>query len=206
MKELQIIQAKLKAPKGQYNAFGKYKYRSAEDILEAVKPIYLEQNCILTISDSIELIGDRYYVKATARLTNSEGAYFEASAYAREDLTKKGMDESQITGSTSSYARKYALNGLFAIDDNKDSDYTNTHGKDASNGTPATSNANPAPQSAPPVDETDLAIAIDELRRCRSNEELAKAYNNWKGFMTNPKFKAVVQEMGAKYPSPNKKQ
>lgn len=200
MKELQIIQAKLKAPKGQYNAFGKYKYRSAEDILEAVKPIYIEQNCILTISDSIELVGDRYYVKATARLTNSEGAYFEASAYAREDLTKKGMDESQITGSTSSYARKYALNGLFAIDDNKDSDYTNTQGKDASNGTPANSNANPAPQSASPVDEAQLAIAIDDVMRSKGRPQISESRKNWACFVGNPKFDEAVKIMCLKYP------
>jgi hypothetical protein len=200
MKELQIIQAKLKAPKGQFNAFGKYKYRSAEDILEAVKPIYIEQNCVLTISDSIELIGDRYYVKATARLTNSEGAYFEASAYAREDLTKKGMDESQITGSTSSYARKYALNGLFAIDDNKDSDYTNTHGKDASNGTSATANANTAPQSAPPVDEAQLAIAIDDVMRSKGRPQIGEARKNWGCFVGNPKFDEAVKIMCLKYP------
>lgn len=126
--ELSRIQKELKAPKGQFNKFGNYKYRSCEDILEAVKPLL--GDCCLTISDDIVLIGDRFYVKATARLALSNEDYIENSAFAREALDKKGMDESQITGASSSYARKYALNGLFAIDDTKDADATNTHGKD----------------------------------------------------------------------------
>lgn len=125
--ELSRIQKELKAPKSQFNKFGNYKYRSCEDILEAVKPLL--GNCCLTISDNIVLIGDRYYIKATARLALSNEDFIENSALARESLDKKGMDESQITGASSSYARKYALNGLFAIDDTKDADATNTHGK-----------------------------------------------------------------------------
>ena len=121
MKQLIEIQKELKAPKGQYNSFGKYKYRSAEDILEAVKPLLHKYGCLLTLSDEIVLIGDRYYVKATARVTDGEEAA-QTIAYAREDLDKKGMDGSQITGTASSYARKYALNGLFLIDDTKDAD------------------------------------------------------------------------------------
>ena len=126
MKELQIIQSKLKAPKGNYNSFGKYKYRSAEDILEAVKPLLNEENCVLTLSDEIVQVGDRYYIKATCTLVNSDGQIVETSAFAREEETKKGMDASQITGTASSYARKYALNGLFCIDDTKDADALNT--------------------------------------------------------------------------------
>ena len=125
MKELQIIQAKLKAPKGQYNAFGKYKYRSCEDIVEAVKPLLNENKCILTMSDELVLIGDRYYIKATATLTNSEWATVTTTGYAREEESKKWMDWSQVTWASSSYARKYALNWLFAIDDWVDSDKTN---------------------------------------------------------------------------------
>lgn len=121
MKKLIAIQSELKAPKGQYNSFGKYKYRSAEDILEAVKPICVKHEVLLTLTDSIELIGERYYIKATARVTDGKESV-EATAYAREDLDKKGMDGSQITGTASSYARKYALNGLFCIDDTKDAD------------------------------------------------------------------------------------
>lgn len=125
MKELQSIQSKLKAPKSQYNKFGKYPYRSCEDILEAVKPLLAEEKCTLTISDDITMIGDWIYVKATATLTNESGAKEQTTAFAREEAVKKGMDAAQITGSTSSYARKYALNGLFCIDDTKDPDTTN---------------------------------------------------------------------------------
>ena len=129
MKELKIIQEKLSVPKNQMNDFGKYKYRSCEDILEAVKPLLNETNTTLTISDEIVNIGERYYIKATVSL-NGSGESVSCTAYAREPQTKKGMDEAQITGSTSSYARKYALNGLFCIDDTKDPDATNKHGKD----------------------------------------------------------------------------
>lgn len=115
------IQHKLKAPKGQYNSFGKYNYRSCEDILESVKPLLKEHNLALLIDDEIVQIGERYYVKATAKITDGR-EIVSATAYAREPDTKKGMDESQITGATSSYARKYALNALLCIDDTKDAD------------------------------------------------------------------------------------
>ena len=128
MKELMSIQKSLKAPKNQYNRFGGYAYRSAEDILEAVKPLLAKEGCTLTITDDIVMVGSRIYVQATATLKNANGETEETTAYAREPETKKGSDESQITGAASSYARKYALNGLFCIDDNKDSDVTNTHG------------------------------------------------------------------------------
>ena len=122
-KKLLLIQSELKAPKGQKNTFGNYKYRSCEDILESVKPLLLKNNTALHISDEIVLIGDRYYIKATATLTDIDSQlYVENIAYAREEETKKGMDGSQITGTASSYARKYALNGLFCIDDTKDAD------------------------------------------------------------------------------------
>lgn len=113
------IQAHLNAPKNQYNSFGKYKYRSCEDILEGVKPLL--KGLFLSISDEIVLIGDRYYVKATATITDGENSH-SASAMAREEENKKGMDSAQVTGATSSYARKYCLNGLFGIDDAKDAD------------------------------------------------------------------------------------
>lgn len=115
------IQHKLKAPKGQYNSFGKYNYRSCEDVLEGVKPLLKEHNLALLIDDEIVQIGERYYVKATAKITDGR-EIVSATAYAREPDTKKGMDESQITGATSSYARKYALNALLCIDDTKDAD------------------------------------------------------------------------------------
>ena len=135
MKEINIklmnIQQELKAPKGQYNSFGKYSYRSCEDILEAVKPLLKKEKVVLTISDELQYIGNRYYIKATATLIDTESdATISNSAYAREEETKKGMDGSQITGASSSYARKYALNGLFGIDDNKDSDTTNIQSKE----------------------------------------------------------------------------
>lgn len=135
MKEINIklmnIQQELKAPKGQYNDFGKYAYRSCEDILEAVKPLLKKEKVVLTISDELQYIGNRYYIKATATLIDTESeATISNSAYAREEETKKGMDGSQITGASSSYARKYALNGLFGIDDNKDSDTTNIQSKE----------------------------------------------------------------------------
>ena len=117
------VQAELKAPKGQYNSFGKYSYRSCEDILEAVKPLLKQNGLSLIIGDSVELIGERFYVKATARLVDVvDGNMIENSAFAREEQDKKGMDGSQITGTASSYARKYCLNGLFNIDDTKDAD------------------------------------------------------------------------------------
>lgn len=119
--KLLAIQTKLKAPKGQYNSFGKYSYRSAEDILEAVKPLNAEQGLLLTITDEIKEVGGRIYVVATATVSDGTDE-LKVSAFAREPENKKGMDESQITGATSSYARKYALNGLYAIDDNKDAD------------------------------------------------------------------------------------
>lgn len=118
------IQSELKAPKGQYNAFGKYKYRSAEDILEAVKPLLKKYSCKLTIMDEVQMVGERYYVKAIATISDGTQS-LSVSALARESDTKSGMDASQITGAASSYARKYAMNGLFAIDDTKDADALN---------------------------------------------------------------------------------
>ena len=124
LESLGKIQTELKAPKNQHNSFGNYNYRSCEDILEAVKPLLAREGLILKLEDELENIGDRYYIKATAYLYGSGGCLTNV-AYAREEDTKKGMDGSQITGASSSYARKYALNGLFLIDDNKDSDFTN---------------------------------------------------------------------------------
>lgn len=126
--KLSNIQNELKAPKGQFNKFGGYKYRSCEDILEAVKPLCKKYKTVLVLSDTLANIGERYYIQATARLTDieankeSEDTCISNTAYAREEENKKGMDGSQITGTASSYARKYALNGLFNIDDTKDAD------------------------------------------------------------------------------------
>lgn len=156
VKKLSEIQQKLKAPKNQFNKFGGYNYRSCEDILEAVKPIL--GNCVLTITDDIREVGGRVYVQATARLSDGSDVV-EVNALARESETKKGMDDSQITGAASSYARKYALNGLFCIDDNKESDQTNQH-KDQV------------------IDESQLAVIYDLLEKTDSDiEKFCKAFN-----------------------------
>ena len=152
------IQAKVKAPKGQFNSFGKYHYRSAEDILEAVKQVINPMGFYISISDSIIVQGDRFYVQATATLSNGTETY-TSTAFAREEESKKGMDGSQVTGASSSYARKYALNGLFALDDTKDSDATNTHGKEQ--------------QAKRPLDEVDLKSALTAVK---SIEELNQLY------------------------------
>lgn len=127
MKELQMIQAELKAPKSQTNKFGGYKFRSLEDINESVKPLLTKYNCTLVIYDEMVMLGDRFYIKATAVLKNESGDTEIGVGWARESLAKKGMDDSQITGTASSYARKYACNGLFCIDDTKDADTNQYH-------------------------------------------------------------------------------
>lgn len=134
MKELIAIQNELKAPKNLFNSFGNYKYRNLEGILEAVKPLLKKYNCTLVISDKVENVGDYNYITATAELSNADGERIVVSASARESVTKKGMDDSQITGTASSYARKYCVNGLFLIDDTKDADtdeYRNENDKRA---------------------------------------------------------------------------
>jgi hypothetical protein len=131
LEKLMNIQNELQAPKGQFNSFGKYSYRNCEDILEALKPLLLKYKCILNLTDEVIEKESRFYVKATAIIKDVESTDVETSVgWAREEENKKGMDGSQVTGASSSYARKYALGGLFAIDDNKDSDTTNTNGKE----------------------------------------------------------------------------
>lgn len=127
MKELIDIQSRLSVPKSLRNSFGNYNYRSAELILEALKPLLKENNCTLTINDDIVMVGDRTYIKATATIRNEKGETETTTAFAREPLSKKGQDDSQVTGAASSYARKYALNGLFCIDDTKDADALNVN-------------------------------------------------------------------------------
>lgn len=119
---LNLLRNELKAPKSQYNSYGKYKYRSLEDIQQAIKPLLVKFGGQLVLTDEIKLIGDRYYIEATATFTDNDGSKVTSKAYAREPANKKGMDESQITGTASSYARKYALNALFLLDDTKDAD------------------------------------------------------------------------------------
>ncbi len=176
MKALISIQSELKAPKGQYNSFGKYKYRSCEDILEAVKPLLNKHKCFLTISDDIVQMGDRFYIKATATLKSGD-EQVQVSALARESLTKKGMDDSQITGTASSYARKYALNGLFCIDDTKDADATNTH--DTQKAKPAISQAKPT---------TTLKQAISEIQSATTITQLTSIYNKYPNFQRETDF------------------
>jgi len=129
MNILQEIQSELKAPKGQKNNFGNYSYRSAEDILSAVKPLLQKHGAALILTDALQALEGRIFVKSTACLHHDGGTPFTADGFAEHAETKKGMDQAQITGSASSYARKYALNGLLCIDDTKDPDATNTHGK-----------------------------------------------------------------------------
>lgn len=163
------VQTQLKAPKNQYNIFGKYYYRSCEDITEAVKPLLAEENLVMTISDELILIGERYYVKATVTVIDGEtGEKHEVHAYAREAESKKGMDESQITGAASSYARKYALNGMFAIDDTKDSDATNTHEKNENN------NQN--------IDKQTIAAITSFIKRDEKAKDIAVSFLKTKGF------------------------
>lgn len=187
VQELVTIQRKLKAPKGQYNSFGKYKYRSCEDILESVKPILSECGCSLVISDEIIMVGNRIYIQATATLTNGKGEQVKATGMAREEETKKGMDASQVTGATSSYARKYALNGLFCIDDTKDADATNTHGQDAGKVQTAASAV-----SSQNVDDDDLSLALDEIKRATTTSRLTEIYNSYEGFRSVSKFMNVL--------------
>lgn len=181
MKELGIIQSSLNVPKGQFNAFGKYKYRSCEDILAALKPLLKQNDCTLTISDDIMQVGSRFYIKATASLTNSNGEQVTVTAFAREEDSKKGMDASQVTGAASSYARKYALNGLFAIDDTKDADALNVnpqYTQPVQTPFPPPQNAQQASQQ---LSQSDLfqAYAKPAIEQATTKEELVRIFNDY---------------------------
>lgn len=167
---LHKMQKELKAPKGQYNNFGKYKYRSCEDVVEAVKEV-LPEGCYLSMADEVQNIGDRFYVKATATLVGSDGQV-GAIAYAREPDAIKGMGESQITGTASSYARKYALNGLFAIDDTKDAD-TNEHKIEIDNDVREDATARFILSINEKLDKVE---SLKELETCLTDKEK----NDWK--------------------------
>lgn len=192
MKELIAIQSELKAPKSQFNKFGGYKYRKAEDILEAVKPLLNKQKCTLTITDDIVMVGNRIYVKATATIKSEKGEYETTTGWAREEETKKGMDGSQITGASSSYARKYALNGLFAIDDNADSDTTNdglhqetkqqTQTQQPAAQQPASSQYHPS----------DLNEGLGYLSRCVSKDNLLWVIQHYQPLCSNTQFMQAV--------------
>jgi hypothetical protein len=166
MMSISKIQSELKAPKNQYNTFGKYKYRSCEDIVEAVKPLLANYGYYLVMSDDVVSVNDRVYIKAICKVMENDKVISESSALAREPLTKKGMDDSQITGTASSYARKYALNGLFAIDDTKDADSMDNTS---------------APVAPPYVNVDDI---VKKITNTKSRDELMEVY------------KAVIQEVG----------
>ena len=189
MKELISIQSELKAPKSQYNKFGGYKYRKAEDILEAVKPLLAKQKCTLIITDDVVLIGNRIYVKATATIKNEKGECETTTGWAREEETKKGMDGSQITGASSSYARKYALNGLFAIDDNADSDTTNDGQNQASHQQAQTQARQPA---TPQYHTNDLNEGLAFLSRCVNKDNLVWVVQTYKPLTASPQFMQAV--------------
>ena len=195
MKELNTIQTRLNAPKDLRNSFGGYNYRSCESILEALKPLLAETNCTLTLVDEIVFIEGRFYVKATATLKNANGETESAVAYAREEESKKGMDASQLTGATSSYARKYSLSGLFCIDDNKDADATNTHGK-----TEKKEDKKGETKQEPLSNEDDVILqdAIQAAKDAKTASELTKV---WKDF--KPKFEHNEAFVNAIKSNPN---
>lgn len=198
MKELIAIQSELKAPKSQFNKFGGYKYRKAEDILEAVKPLLNKQKCTLTITDDVVLIGNRIYVKATATIKNEKGESETTTGWAREEETKKGMDGSQITGASSSYARKYALNGLFAIDDNADSDTTNDgqhqEAQQQAQTQRSTAQAAQAAQqpATPQYHTNDLNEGLAYLSRCVNKDNLVWVVQTYKPLTASPQFMKAV--------------
>lgn len=202
MKELITIQSELKAPKTQVNRFGGYKYRKAEDILEAVKPLLAKQKCTLIITDDIVMVGNRIYVKATATIKNEKGEFEETTGWAREEETKKGMDGSQITGASSSYARKYALNGLFAIDDNADSDTINTDQQDnhhlAAQQTAQTQqqqSQTTAQPAQPQYHPDNLAEALEMVKRCVNRDNIKWVMGTYMPLNSNPQF---MQALSAK--------
>ena len=189
MKELISIQSELKAPKSQFNKFGGYKYRKAEDILEAVKPLLAKQKCTLIITDDVVLIGNRIYVKATATIKNEKGECETTTGWAREEETKKGMDGSQITGTSSSYARKYALNGLLAIDDNQDSDTTNDGQHQAAQQQTQTQAQQTASQQ---FNSNDLNEGLAYLSRCANKDNLLWVIQHYQPLCSNAQFMQAV--------------
>lgn len=192
MKELMAIQSELKVPKSQFNKFGGYKYRKAEDILEAVKPLLAKQKCTLIITDDVVLIGNRIYVKATATIKNEKGECETTTGWAREEETKKGMDGSQITGASSSYARKYALNGLFSIDDNADSDTTNDGQHQEAQQQTQTQQPNTQQPASPQYHPSDLNEGLGYLSRCVSKDNLLWVIQHYQPLCSNAQFMQAV--------------
>jgi hypothetical protein len=173
MEALSKIQSELVAPKDLYNKFGNYYYRSAESILEAVKPLLVKNNAQLTVSDEVVIVGDRVYVKATATLTDGKETV-SVTAYAREPSEKKGMDSSQITGATSSYARKYALNGLFLIDDSKDADTEESKNESDARAKAGSSGSNTPKVQRPNYSSEQIAVMKKWTDGTFTDEELAE--------------------------------
>ena len=193
------IQGRLNVPKGQYNNFGNYRYRSCEDILAAVKPLLKEVGCVLTITDEVVMVGSRIYIKATAKLVNGGGEMVTTAAFAREEEAKKGMDGSQITGAASSYARKYALNGLFAIDDTKDADTLNnnpqyTQPAQAKQLAPQPAQQQPAQQqpAASELNETFNAYAKPAIEQARTAEDLTMIWEAYPYLQTQKMFVSAL--------------
>ena len=203
MEELIKIQTELKAPKNLYNSFGKYKYRNAEGIMEAVKPLLKKYNCYLTLCDDIYMIGDRYYLRATATFVNKEGKSVVVTALAREDDNKKGMDGSQITGTASSYARKYALNGLFLIDDTKDAD-TDEY-KVESEAKAKKANAQPSNELPQKLKDGLQKAAYEDAFRlinaAANRDELMKVWNTYVNLQKDNTFYQAVKHKGEKLKS-----
>lgn len=187
LNELVWIQSTLKAPKNQRNNFGGYNYRSCEDIMEAVKPLLKETNCSLTLSDDIVQVSDRIYVKSTATLKTPSGEMFQNTAFAREASSKKGMDESQVTGAASSYARKYALNGLFCIDDTKDADSLNTSKEYTQ---PVTKPQQTSVQS--PQQMMFTQAIQNEINACQDTNTLLTLWNKYPALWSNAQFSGAV--------------
>lgn len=177
-KKLATIQSRLKAPKNQYNSFGKYKYRSCEDILEALKPLANEQGCTITIEDSPIMVGEWHYIQATATLSDGYNSK-SVKAYARESETKSGMDASQITGTASSYARKYALNGLFAIDDTKDADTMDNR-----------------PKVEPNPEAKELAKVKAQLKQAKTADEIKNVLSLYLYSELKEQVKELCKERG----------
>ena len=179
--KLAMVQSVLKAPKNQRNKFGGYNYRSAEDILEAVKPLAIKVGALVTIHDDIILIGDRYYVKAVVEFHDIDHpeSFVVTSALAREEEQKKGMDGSQVTGASSSYARKYALNGMFCIDDTRDSDATNDHGKGG---------------GQPEVKKNPVGSAVAAAQQAAKPQVNPKYKSVWKAYVEHPSNSGLNQQ------------
>lgn len=197
IKNLSKIQNEMNVKKGRYNRFGKYYYRSCEDILQAAKEVCGKYGCYVNVTDTIEYIEGRFYVKATAKVVDIEtGESEKATAFAREEENKKGMDDSQLTGATSSYARKYALCGLFAIDDSIDSDSLN--GTQENEGKAANKKgSNPSSTSQPDKSQTQIAILVGYVNDCTTVEQLSNLFKANQAYQSDSTFMNALSKKRA---------